>query len=82
MNRVSGGTSFYTKGPKNIKAGPQYDIILKKGSVSDPENDIAIKQLAEHMTRQNDHKQIMTMCSHLKTMVLDNIRLCLIDQKL
>jgi hypothetical protein len=34
------------------------------------------------MTRLNDHKQIMTMCSHLKTIVLDNIRLCLIDQKL
>jgi hypothetical protein len=34
------------------------------------------------MTRQNEHKQIMTMCDHLKTIVLDNIRLCLIDQKL
>ena len=82
MNRISGGISHYTKGTKLVKTGPQYDIILKKGSASDPENDTAIKQLAEHMTRLNDHKQIMTMCSHLKTIVLDNIRLCLIDQKL
>jgi hypothetical protein len=79
MNRVSGGTIFDKGGKGRSRTGPTYDIILKKGLASDPDNDSAIKQLAEHMTRQNDHSQIMTMCSHLKSIVLDNIRVCLIN---